>query len=279
MRSTEAARDVARQFFSALGDDDRFDRLRPSVDEILDAQAQIPTGFVPPEGPFHHAVDGELIPEHPLVAAGRRPLPPVPILAGTTRDEWRIFDAVLDDDEVTDALLRERVRALAGDDADADAVLEVYGAEQSGAAPVARRRAVASALVTDFHFGAPTEQFVRAHAEHGNRVHRYELQWPSPRPGMGACHDTCLPLVFGTMDRAPVLAGTGVDATRMSETVQDAWIAFIRSGDPSTPALGAWPAYDAGERATMLLGAEPQVVERHRAAQMAVWEGRYPASG
>ena len=69
VRSTEAAGDVARQFFAALGDDDRFDRLRPSVDEILDAQAQIPTGFVPPEGPFHHAVDGELIPEHPLVAA------------------------------------------------------------------------------------------------------------------------------------------------------------------------------------------------------------------
>ena len=278
VRSTEAARDVARQFFTALGDD-RFDRLRPSVDEILHAQAQIPTGFVPPEGPFHHAVDGELIPEHPLVAAGRRPLPPVPILAGTTRDEWRIFDAVLDDDEVTDALLRERVHALAGDDADADTVLEVYGAEQSAATPVARRRAVASALVTDFHFGAPTEQFMRAHAEHGNHVHRYELQWPSPRPGMGACHDTCLPLVFGTMDRAPTLAGTGAHATRMSETVQDAWIAFIRSGDPSTPVLGTWPAYDAGVRPTMLLGAEPQVVERHRAAQMAVWEGRYPASG
>jgi len=96
---------------------------------------------------------------------------------------------------------------------------------------------------------------------------------------MGACHDTCLPLVFGSMDRAPTLAGTGAHATRMSETVQDAWIAFIRSGDPSTPVLGTWPAYDAGVRPTMLLGAEPQVVERHRAAQMAVWEGRYPASG
>jgi para-nitrobenzyl esterase len=206
-------------------------------------------------------------------------LPPVPILAGTTRDEWRIFDTVLDDDEVTDELLRARVRALAGDAVDAGAVLELYGAERPGVAPLARRRAVASALVTDFHFGAPTEQFVRAHAERGNRVHRYELQWASPRPGLGACHDTCLPLVFGTMDTAPVLAGRGADATRMSETVQDAWIAFIRSGDPSTAALGAWPIYGGRERATMLLGATSRVVEHHRAAEMAVWEGRYPASG
>ena len=54
-------------------------------------------------------------------------------------------------------------------------ILALYRAEQSGDTPTARRRAVASALVTDFHFGAPTEQFVRAHAAHGNRVHRYEL--------------------------------------------------------------------------------------------------------
>ena len=96
---------------------------------------------------------------------------------------------------------------------------------------------------------------------------------------MGACHDTCLPLVFGTMDTAPVLAGSGADARWMSETVQDAWIAFVRTGNPSTPALGTWPAYGGRDRPTMLLGPEPRVVEHHRAAQMAVWEGRYPASG
>ncbi len=279
VRSAEAAADVARQFFAAVGGDRAFDRLRLTVEEILEAQAQIPTGFVPPVGPFHHAVDGELIPEHPLVTAARRPLLPVPILAGTTADEWRAFDVVLEDDEVTEGLLRERVRVLAGADADVDTILDLYRAEQSGDTPIAHRRAVASALVTDFHMGAPTEQLVRAHAAHGHRVHHYELQWPSPRPGMGACHDTCLPLVFGTMDSAPALAGTSADARWMSETFQDAWIAFIRAGDPSTPAVGEWPAYDERNRATMLLGREPRVVDRHRAEQMAVWEGRYPAFG
>jgi para-nitrobenzyl esterase len=279
VRSTEAAGAVARRFLAALGGDAGFDRLRPTVEEILEAQAQIPTGFVPPEGPFHHAVDGVLIPEHPLVTAARKPLLPVPVLAGTTRDEWRVFDTVLDDDEVTDRFVRQRIRALAGDAADVEAVLALYQVEHAGDSAIARRRAVASALVTDFHFTAPTEQFARAHASHGNRVHRYELHWPSPRPGLGACHDTCLPLVFGTMDSAPALAGTGADVTWMSETVQDAWIAFIRSGDPSTPTVGTWSTYDEDHRATMLLGAEPRVVDHHRVPQLAVWEGRYPASG
>ena len=273
VRLPAAAADVARRFFAAMGEGDL---LTASVDRILAAQRTIPTGFVPPVGPFHHAVDGDVIPEHPLAAADR-PWHPVPMLAGTTRDEWRVFDAVLDDDDITEGFLRERARSLAGPDRDVDAVLARYAEQDSR--DVSRRRAVAGALVTDFHFGAPTEQLARAHASKGNPVFRYELQWPSPRPGLGACHDTCLPLVFGTMDAAPGLVGTGPEVTRMSETVQDAWIAFIRGDDPTTSAVGSWPRYDDARRTTMLLGRDSGVVENHRREQLAVWDGRYPASG
>jgi para-nitrobenzyl esterase len=281
VRSTDAAAAVADQFFAALGDG-TLDGEQPTVDAILAAQATIPTGFVPPVGPFHHAVDGELIAEHPLVAASRRALLPVPVLAGTTRHEWRAFDTVLADEEVTDSFVAGRARDLAGPDADIDDVLDRYARDDDVRGlptDLERRRAIASALVTDFHFGAPTEQFARAHAAHGNAVFRYELGWPSPRPSLGACHDTCLPLVFGTMDRVPVLVGTGPEVTRMSHVVQDAWIAFVRGGDPSTPDLGRWPRYEPDDRATMLLAASSEVVRHHRAEQMAVWEGRYPASG
>jgi para-nitrobenzyl esterase len=275
VRSTDAAAGVARQFFDALGvdPDEPFVRSAPTVADIVAAQGVIPTGFVPPVGPFHHAIDGDVIPEHPLLVAASRALRAVPMLAGTTRDEWRAFDTVLTDDEVTDAFVRDRARALAGEDADVDAIVALYRAELAAGDDLESRRAIASALVTDFHFAAPTEQFARAHAAHGNPVFRYEVQWPSPRPGLGACHDMCLPLVFGTMDRAPGLAGTGTDADRMSELVQDAWIGFIRSGEPG------WQASSAERRATMLLGPDPHVVHGHRAERLAVWEGRYPASG
>ena len=277
VRSPEAAADVARQFFVALRDQGVADDLRTAeVAQILAAQGTIPTGFVPPVGPFHHAVDGDVIPEHPLVAARRSS---VPMLAGTTKDEWRVFDAVLDDGDITEEFLRDRAGALAGADADIDKVLAPYADTVDEDDAVRRRRAIGSALVTDFHFAAPTEQFARGHASSGNRVFRYELQWPSPRPGIGACHDTCLPLVFGTMESAPKLVGTGPEVTRMSETVQDAWIAFIRSGDPSTTVLGKWPAYDDTQRPTMLLGPDSGIAENHRREQLSLWEGRYPASG
>ena len=259
VRSAAAAAAVARRFRAALA--------APDTEAVLAAQATIPTGFVPPEGPWHHCVDGDVIPEHPLVAAANGPLLPVPLLAGTTRDEWRAFDAALTDAELTDDYLRTRARALLGDTHVLDDVLDLYRAEHPRGDDAERRRAVAAALVTDFHLGGPTGQLARDHAGHGNPVYRYELQWPSPRPGLGACHDTDLPLVFGTMDAAPGLVGTGPDVERMSEVVQDAWVTFVRGGEPWAPGP------------TMLLGPECGAVDGYRREQLAVWEGRYPAAG
>lgn len=263
VRSTAAASAVAEQILSTGV---RTCDGEPGVEEILAAQRGIDTGFVPPQGPFHPCIDGDVIDEHPLVRAQTRDLPPTPILAGTTRDEWRIFDAALDDDIFSEQYVRDRAQALAGADRDADAVVATYRAVQP------TMRGVAAAMVTDYHFTAPTEQFVRAHAERGNTVFRYELQWSSPRAGLGACHDSCLALVFGNLDAAPALAGNDGAARRMSEAVQDRLLEFVRGAEP-------WERYDGAGGSTMLLGPESAIARGHRAEQLAIWEGRYPAYG
>lgn len=258
-RSTAAAAAVAEKVISSVG-------REPDVEQILAAQRRIDTGFVPPQGPFHPCIDGDVIADHPLVVARTRAMPATPILAGTTRDEWRIFDAALDEEVFTEQYVHDRARALAGDSHDPGAVVATYRADQH------TLRDVASAMVTDYHFTAPTEQFIRTHAERGNPVFRYELQWPSPRAGLGACHDSCLPLLFGTLDAAPALAGADDAARRMSDAVQQLWLEFVRGGEP-------WEQYDGADGPTMLLGPETRIVRRHRAEQLAIWENRYPAYG
>jgi para-nitrobenzyl esterase len=59
----------------------------------------------------------------------------------------------------------------------------------------------------------------------------------------------------------------------------DAWLAFARSGDPSHPAIGGWPPYDAERRATMELGERCGVVDAPFEAERRVmadvdWGGR-----
>ena len=260
VRSAAAASVVAQQLGALMRAED------PDVEEILAVQRGIDSGFVPPQGPFHPCIDGDVIAEHPLVSARTRDMAAIPILAGTTRDEWRAFDAALDEGVFTEQYVRDRAQALAGDGIDADAVVSTYRAGDLSL------RDAASAMVTDYHFTAPTEQFVRPHAERGNPVFRYELQWPSPRAGLGACHDSCLPLLFGNLDAVPALAGDDGAARHMSDAVQELWLDFIRGGEP-------WERYGGLGGSTMLLGPESKVARDHRAEQLAIWENRYPANG
>jgi para-nitrobenzyl esterase len=68
-----------------------------------------------------------------------------------------------------------------------------------------------------------------------------------------------------------LFAGAGPDAERLAESVQDAWIAFARTGDPSTVALGTWQPFDAGRRSTMVLEPECGLEEAPRHDKLRCW--------
>jgi para-nitrobenzyl esterase len=55
--------------------------------------------------------------------------------------------------------------------------------------------------------------------------------------------------------------------------MQDAWLAFARSGDPSHPALGRWPAHDPARRPVQVLGRECRVEERGDDPELRFWDG------
>jgi para-nitrobenzyl esterase len=56
--------------------------------------------------------------------------------------------------------------------------------------------------------------------------------------------------------------GEGASETRqaVADAMSDAWIAFARTGDPSTDAL-AWPAYTLPARSTMIWGRDGGTIE------------------
>ncbi len=61
----------------------------------------------------------------------------------------------------------------------------------------------------------------------------------------------------------------------MADKVSDAWIAFARTGDPNTPKLPHWSAYNAKDRATMVINNVSKVVDdplrEQRIAMFQAW--------
>jgi para-nitrobenzyl esterase len=54
--------------------------------------------------------------------------------------------------------------------------------------------------------------------------------------------------------------------------MMDAWIAFAKTDDPSNETSGAWPRYDASDRATMIFGdGEPYVMSEPNEARRRAW--------
>jgi para-nitrobenzyl esterase len=49
--------------------------------------------------------------------------------------------------------------------------------------------------------------------------------------------------------------GDAAQMTDLSAAMRAAWIAFVRTGDPSHDALPAWPRHDVATRPTMRFGA------------------------
>jgi para-nitrobenzyl esterase len=184
----------------------------------------------------------------------------IPLLLGSNADEMKLAGLAsfpLAPRPLRRWEFRERVTTLLGNDIElADRAMALYEARLSGA----RRSTndVYDAIATDLHFRIPTVRVADAHVRHEPRTYRYVLSWPSPQfgPMFGTPHAMEIPLVFATYRKPPMpfFLGTRPSLAQMSDKIQDVWIAFARTGNPSTAATGPWPAYTRRERVRMTLG-------------------------
>lgn len=92
---------------------------------------------------------------------------------------------------------------------------------------------------------------------------------------LGACHGLDVPFVFGSLTQPGIarFTGGGPPALALADFVQEAWLAFARTGDPSTPTQ-PWPRYDREHRPTMVLGPECFVADDPLAGERRFWESR-----
>ena len=198
---------------------------------------------------FSPAVDGSAVPAHPFHPAGSPVSAKVPLMLGSTRTEVTLQSDQgafsLDEDA-----LRGRLEGLLG--RNAGAVLDVYRKADSRATPSDLYFLIAS----DYRYGAPVMKIAERRAALGQApVFLYYFTWETPVEGgrLHSPHTMEIPFVFDNVKIAERITGGGSDALALAPRISEAWIAFARSGDPNTPKLPHWPAFNAETRPTMVL--------------------------
>lgn len=195
-------------------------------------------------------VDGRILPEHPWDPKASPLGADVPLLVGTTLNEFansiQAGDPSLDEMSLDD--VRKRLTAQRGDKA--NEALQSFQRKYPNATPyelfsrisgmTGRQNAVTQAERKAALGAAP--------------AYLYWFHWQTPildgRPRAYHCAE--LPFVFYNTDRCAAMTGGGADARELAGRIADAWIAFARSGNPNHKGLPKWPEFNAAQCPTMI---------------------------
>ena len=232
------------------------------------------------EGVFYGPVlDGEVLPRDPFDAVRDGAARNVPVLIGTTRDEMKFFTA-LDPrtsglDEAGLVKLVENLLANRGAErARAGRAIELYREARAARGEDVSPPELWYALGSDATFRHPAMRLAELQSAHAP-VYAYLFDYASPIQGgvIGAGHLLDVPLVFDTWRHETIrgFTGEGPEVAALATRMQDAWIAFARSGDPSQPGL-SWPRYEPDARTTMRLGLECGAEPAPREPERAFWD-------
>ncbi len=227
-------------------------------------------------GVWNPVMDGHALPRHPFQPDASPLSGYIPMVMGSTRDETRnliggrdpqLFELAWD--ALPDQITRS-VRQFIGDLQPADIVAryrEMYPDYTPGdvffAATTAARSWKSMVVQLD----------VRA-AQPGARTWAYHVDWPSPADGgkWKAPHGIDIPLVFDNIAENRLTRDAAPDAQQLADLMSGALLAFARTGNPNTPALPAWPAYDLETRTTMVFDVSPAAVRDPRGGERRLFE-------
>jgi para-nitrobenzyl esterase len=197
---------------------------------------------------FSPTMDGRVVSQHPYFPTASPVSAEVPVMIGSTRTEM-----TLSSDEAAFSLdengMRKRVTDLLGEQA--GRVIEVYRQANQNATP----SDIYFLIASDYRYGAPTMKIAERRAALGKGpVYLYYFRWETPVDGgrLKSPHTMEIPFAFDNVKVSARLTGGGPEAVALADKISSAWIAFARTGDPNTPKLPRWPAFNPTDRPTMV---------------------------
>ena len=240
--------------------------LRPTARELagaelatlLDAQAKVTAArasrLASSGGalPFSPYVDGEIVPEPPFDAVAGGVGGPLPLLVGTTEQEFNLVTAAMGD--VDGATMRRRLARLGVREGE----LEAYVAAHDHLSPTQ----LVGQAITDRVFRLSAARLADARrdaaAPSGDRpgaTYAYEFRWRAPT-GLGSAHCLDLPFAFDLLGADGVARVLGDDPPQaLADEVHAALVDFVRDGD------AGWPSNTTPGRPTRLFDLPSSLVD------------------
>jgi para-nitrobenzyl esterase len=267
-QSVEKAVKMAKKYLEKLGVSENDIEALKSItpEKLVTAQTQI----APSEGGFGPVLDGEILRDVPLNAVEQGSASNVTVLAGSNLEEGKLF-----------ALMAGPSIIRMGEDSMVQHICQLVPEQYAAGIIEKYRLALAkrdlpvtpyeiyAAIQGDQHFRMPNIRLCEFQEKLGKPSYGYVFTWRSAAPGFGACHALDVGFIFGNL--LEEFHGCGPEAQKLAENMQDAWIAFSKTGDPSCPGLGTWPRYGK-DRKMMVLGEESHVETAPYDAERAAWD-------
>jgi para-nitrobenzyl esterase len=253
-----------------------YQRLVTAADKVLHERRPRPPGGVPNFRRvtdllgFAPVVDGKILPTHPFDPRAPDLSADIPMIIGTTLNEFVTAINHPEYEAMSEADLESRVREVYGEKA--AAVVNAFRSRTPRAKPFDLWSHIAAAGV---RWSAIEQARLKA-AQGRAPAYLYWFTWQTPilsgRPRAFHCAE--IAFVFDNTDRCETMTGGGAEASALAAAMSDAWVQFARTGNPNHPRLPHWPAFSAETVPTMLFGREskaemnPDGAEQASIAQM-----------
>ncbi|HXY79485.1 MAG TPA: carboxylesterase/lipase family protein [Candidatus Bathyarchaeia archaeon] len=258
----EEADAAARKFLAKLNiAPDRVDDLQKvPMAQMLDA---LKTMTGPNSIRLGPVVDGRSLPRQPFDPDAPAQSANIPMLIGTNGTESTALLGIADASlfSLNEADMRTKLKTYLHltDDSLLDSLIATYEKARPNASP------------SDIYFAVTTDRMMRMNAttqaerkaaQGAAPAYMYIFDWRSPVLGgkLRSPHGIELAFVFDNTDKTTGMNGMGADLAPLAEKVSSAWAAFARTGNPNSPGLPHWPAYDTKSRATLIFNDECKVV-------------------
>lgn len=186
---------------------------------------------------FQPVVDGKTLSAVPIDAIRSGTARDIPLIAGTTQEEWKLWTALDPKIQAMDeARLQRWAERMFGEDG--SRLIEACAAKT----PYERY----VEMQTLRAFREPTARLLDAQSRHAPG-YAYRFDWRSPAVGgaFGSCHAIELGFVFGSYSlKGPDnFFGKGETADAINRAMMQAWTSFARTGVPAINGV-AWPRHE-----------------------------------